>query len=1653
MDTTEAVEGFRDWVAAVSEDHPAPVLVQAVLASVEAPTIDGPVPASAGNATTLPAAALLDIAPAMVGLAASARTALALYDAHESWAGGVDDLESEQSRDLVARVTALATLAAGLDADPEQGLARLLDDPVGRALVTTFVAIEIVLARGTAFEPVEPGVVADDVAAMDDLVDTVLEQIDAAGGQGTPARALLPALLTALDDVADSLTDQIEGIAEAVRTNLPEQAGDRDGWQAEARDLRVYGLLAARMTAGAATTPAAAPTRPEPPTPEPPAPDLAPLRARLDETVQRRSCVTGALEQTRAQRASLQAELRRIAQQRTRPEPVVSPIDPVDPALQDAVAETQNALASAQEAAVRHAAILADQAPPTRGESSSGRPLPEARDAIRQLETDIEVLRQRIAAATEAQAIAAANQGRLSERLETMQARHAAIQGLITESQTRRTALTDALESVRKKRAEPSTTARASSKVSHAPSVRARAALRGAVLRARSKAVSARSDLAGLERARKAGPPPTPPPQREQPDQQAIQDRIATLETSVAGLRDRLADQLQARTNQVEGLKIRLAAAQDRRKSTAAARTHSKGQRKKLVRTLAAARKTRAAAAERPEPVAKEIASSITPEAREALDEAVFEAINRLHRARWDLKRALECSQTEQPKRPEAPEQADDQGTLTRARRKVERAEKAAATSRGRLNDGVAAQRDRIERIQEQRTPGTTRLQELKTDRAQLMEARETAVQAQADRRTKLEALVAPLPWPQDLPSEVQALRTALGTRQEAIAAARTILEATTARGAELPPPPDPQDPHVPDDLAVQRKAVVDADRAVQQAQARKAKMLAHLAEIRAPLTAKLRVLSDRKGRLDQTLRRFRKRRNAGEARRTGLQQRRAVIQDTLGQAVPELPNLTAEPLARRDAAKAALETARATVQEQEVAERVLRDTPPGGGEDPAPARETLSNARVLIEVSTAAVADVEARIARWMALTERRTGALGRREALIPATAKAREQRDALRAEQAALTAKATPVRAQLAAFQPAEQADDPSLVLLREVAQAAKEALEAARDTSTRLSSVPDPPTEPADRTQQLQTTSKRCAAAVEKLEAKARDIEQRRDQSYAILRREHKVALERARPTRKLQALRRRREALERARKTRAERRASLHTSLSPSSAADPALRAQVHDAAEAVRAARETLGGQVSAVAEARGRLSRSRDDHKRHEEALETIDESLARWTRRVRRADRAIQKLRTQIVEAGGVVSDPSTDPTSASVALEPAPRTDTGEATDLLDASPPSTPAQPPDDESSPSETLVDPPRERGAPSIEPELPALPTEGPPPPLPGLAAHSASPSSANPPPAELIPPAVPAPERTRDSASVEPPSVPPLSPGTLEDGTPPAVPSSVQSLLARIAAGRNPSRRPSDASVDSPAPPPLIPGIITEQSDASPTMGDPAATVPPPPDVSAVAPVDIAPALPETRAPSAPDAAPTDLRGAAKRSDISHPDVTPRAPMPMATEPDPPELDLDPSEISLPLPDAPLPAPPPVLSSPEPMPDLPPDPGLPPLPPHSDVVPDPGDLEDPSLPRTDPPSAASIGPTSLSNQQMHSAKTLILSRDELLKRAMLEDNDSDEDEEDDWSNDDGKTMLLSREEQIRRRDALIAERDAAPKRRRERWKPPSKPKK
>ena len=127
--------------------------------------------------------------------------------AHESWSGGVDDLESEQSRDLVARIAALAALATGLDDDPQQGLAQLLDDPIGRALVTTFVAIEIVLARGTAFEPVEPGVVADDVSAMDELVDTVLEQIDAAGGRGTAARALLPDLLTALDDAAESLSD------------------------------------------------------------------------------------------------------------------------------------------------------------------------------------------------------------------------------------------------------------------------------------------------------------------------------------------------------------------------------------------------------------------------------------------------------------------------------------------------------------------------------------------------------------------------------------------------------------------------------------------------------------------------------------------------------------------------------------------------------------------------------------------------------------------------------------------------------------------------------------------------------------------------------------------------------------------------------------------------------------------------------------------------------------------------------------------------------------------------------------------------------------------------------------------------------------------------------------------------------------------------------------------------------------------------------------------------------------------------------------------------------------------------------------------------------------------------------------------------------
>ena len=350
---------------------------------------------------------------------------------------------------------------------------------------------------------------------------------------------------------------------------------------------------------------------------------------------------------------------------------------------------------------------------------------------------------------------------------------------------------------------------------------------------------------------------------------------------------------------------------------------------------------------------------------------------------------------------------------------------RAVAEVRARLEQAVAGRTSIIADLESRRVPGRQRLTELQAIRAELAASHETTTEGRRERTDRLASLVVPPPWPQAPPPELQAQQQALGGLRDAIADARSTLKAITAQGASLPPPPDPRAPHQPRDLSALRTAVVQAERAAREAEAQKAKMLAELAELRAPLAAEHRVLTDRKTRLDKTLQRFRKRRDAGRRRLEGLHNRQATVQDALQKVQPEALDLITEPTAARDAAVNALETATAILQQRTTAERVLRETPPAASADPAPAQEATATARLLVEMCTAPCATsspASVSPLTWPASQRSATQARRTRSQLD----QARTRREAVVAEHAALT-QDRPIRAKIDALQPAQQPDNP--------------------------------------------------------------------------------------------------------------------------------------------------------------------------------------------------------------------------------------------------------------------------------------------------------------------------------------------------------------------------------------------------------------------------------------------------------------------------------------------------------------------------------------------------------------------------------------------------------------------------------------------------
>ena len=1638
MDTTDAVTDLQALVADAARARPAVALIERVLTATDSPGIDGLCADRPLDSPGAVAAALLDAGPTLMGVASSPRTALALYDAHESWSGGVDDIEADQARDLVARVGALAAWAVQLETDPWRGLERLLDDPVGRALLTLFAAIEVVLSRGTAFEPVERGVLSGDVAAQDALIEQVLQDIQAAGAKADGARDILGDLVDALEGLVESLGDHIEDIAEAVRSTLPELAGGREEWAEEARSLRIYGLVAARMVLGPAAHEATA-------APEPTV-DRAPLEQRRATATTQHASIQVALTAARARRRSLQDERDNLLRHGPSDPLPPPPAAALSPHWNEAVERTARALAESTAQHLRAEQARASLSPPgPRSPQQSAESSDALRAAVQHHQHEVRQLRTRIAAAqAAAQATAQATAQAAAVRLSELKSRHDA-------GRTRRAAVESQLRELRKTRSShrvertrlterrahrPAAPRPAEVLTSPAISVRERAILRGKTLRCRARVVSARAELAEKERTHTPSAPPPAPSPAHRPDPRSIGERIAQLEGTIERLQRRRAEMLDAAEARLAALKDQMRALQARRRSAGEARHRARGVRQRIVAERNTARDAREQAAARPLPTAQPIPDALTTERRERLEDLIIEAGHRLHRARWAHDRALACHQNDRPEVPDAPEHHHIFRRLERARTRHEGAEAAVSEVRTRIGGVRAARESILQQVQQRGAQIRQQLQRVRTRRQKGDEAREKLGQRVADVRARIGQLVPPDDTP---PPSLLHAQAAVQQARSAVEAAEANLHAAVGRGASLPLPPEPVVGRKTVDIAPLRAVLAEAEAAHRAAQERKEALLAAIEAQRLPLLEARTALQERAARIRGELGASRTRQQTDQQRHGEVVARSAALRQALSTPAPPLHDHSAAAQSRFEETC----TAQGNAAELEaLCTAVLHEhqqTIPAAPAARPDLRDQLQMARLAHELATAAVAEVEARLQRSSSLEDRLQKTQQSRQKLQPALEHARGARTAPSEAHSALRTRMDSVRARMDALAPANAEDDPSLPLLRELATAAASTLEAARTRLDTVAPLPDPPTHPPDPRPAATKRREAAAAAVAEREAAARAVEQQRDAAYIALRQEHLNALQAARPTRRLLATQRRRDALQRAKATRKARREELVGPAQEVAPVPDALRTAVEKCRADIAQARERLGERVAAVAEARSKAARDRAQHSAHEEQLEKIDESLARWTRRVRRAEQSVAGLRKKIAaaqqdtDAGETAIDTPAAPPPA-LAPPPAPL---GPPPALLAPPPapgmPAVPAPPPTafpsapgredtlldaaDHSAEAPSMVALPAPLGGPPPPP--PGVPTRAVVPPPPGIrpAASADGPSNAPAPPPTIPVPRTP--ERAVDPPSIEPPAIPSAMGADPSDGTPPPVPSSVQSLLARIAAKRQSRPGSTPASDNRSSPPPLVPGTRTQSASGPPSL-PPIGSSPPAHTTREVV------AIPErVRSPAPPQAG----------MDIDLPSPTTAPGSSTGRLPAPPPLGIiGPSRAASDRPSS-----------------LPPDPGLPPLPaargpvdPHTD----PADI-DAILPPS--PASQDADAAVLANQSMHNAATVILSREALLAGAMADDDDDDDDEG--WGSSDAeKTMLLSREEQLRRRDALLAEGGTDSGRRREQWSPPKRKK-
>ncbi len=194
------------------------------------------------------AAELLDGGELLRAVAASFRMALTLYDDHQAWAVGVEDLEQDQQRDAAHRLLCLGLLTSRLfEGTAQQRAEALVAAPAGRALLAWLAAVELTLAFAMEDEPLDELFLAD---LLDDHLDGVAEALEAIvePAEVAGARELVVALQPALEAMLTQAVAVVAELAEALREALPElPEQSTEAMADEVRTTPVYLLLAAQL--------------------------------------------------------------------------------------------------------------------------------------------------------------------------------------------------------------------------------------------------------------------------------------------------------------------------------------------------------------------------------------------------------------------------------------------------------------------------------------------------------------------------------------------------------------------------------------------------------------------------------------------------------------------------------------------------------------------------------------------------------------------------------------------------------------------------------------------------------------------------------------------------------------------------------------------------------------------------------------------------------------------------------------------------------------------------------------------------------------------------------------------------------------------------------------------------------------------------------------------------------------------------------------------------------------------------------------------------------------------------------------------------------------------------------------------------------------